>query len=124
MGFDDYYRAPSPDSNPTASINVLLGSSGQVATAYSTEVALPGASPGGTPLPMMFGETGAYADQAQYLQTLATTLPNYPDIKAVLYYDGASDKNWILYDVAGDLGIDAFVTLANTPYFEYPFNGP
>ncbi len=117
IGFDDYYRAPNPDNNPTQSIAALVA---QVQTAYTTELALPAAGA----LPMMWGETGAYADQAQYLQTLETTVPtDWPDIKALLYFDGSSDENWTLYDVAGDLGLDAFTTLANTPYFEYPFNG-
>ncbi len=117
MGFDDYYRAPSPDSNPTQSIAALIT---QVQGAYATELALPGASA----LPLMWGETGAYADQSQYLQTLVTTLPTmWPDIKALLYFDASSDKDWTLYNVSGDLGVDAFAALANSPYFEYPFNG-
>jgi hypothetical protein len=117
IGFDDYYRAPNPDNNPTQNIASLVT---QVQTAYTTELGLPAAGS----LPMMWGETGAYADQAQYLQTLTTTVPtDWPDIKALLYFDGSSDENWTLYDVAGDLGIDAFTAMANTPYFEYPFNG-
>jgi len=74
--------------------------------------------------PMVLGETGATTDQASYLDALATALPaSFPQVHAVLYYDSKSTSDWTLVDAPGDLGADQFATLAQTPYFGYPFVG-
>ena len=74
--------------------------------------------------PLVLGETGATTDQAPYLAALATALPNsFPQVRAMLYYDSKSTLDWTLVDVPGDLGADQFATLAQTPYFGFPFVG-
>ncbi len=74
--------------------------------------------------PMMIGETGATIDQASYLTNLTDNLPALmPDVKAVLYYDSESTEDWTLQDLPGNLGLSAFITLGQTPYFMYPFVG-
>lgn len=75
--------------------------------------------------PMMIAETGATTDQASYLATLGTELPeSLPGIKAVVYYDSESTSNWTLVDEPGNLGLEQFVTLGQLPYFTFPFAGP
>jgi len=74
--------------------------------------------------PLVLGETGATTDQAPYLAALATALPtSFPQVRGVLYYDSRSTSDWTLVDVPGDLGADQFATLAQTPYFGFPFVG-
>jgi hypothetical protein len=74
--------------------------------------------------PMMIGETGATIDQASYLTNLTDNLPSLmPDVKAVLYYDSESTEDWTLQDLPGNLGLSAFITMGQTPYFMYPFAG-
>ena len=74
--------------------------------------------------PMMIGETGATIDQATYLAQLQNALPvTFPGVKAVMYYDSKSTSDWTLTDTPGDLGVTAFTTLGQTPYFGFPFIG-
>ncbi len=75
--------------------------------------------------PMMIAETGATIDQASYVTNLTDNLPSLmPDVKAVLYYDSVSSEDWTLQDLPGNLGLSAFITMGQTPYFMYPFAGP
>ncbi len=74
--------------------------------------------------PMMIGETGATIDQASYLTDLTDNLPSLmPDVKALLYYDSESTQDWTIQNLPGNLGLNAFVTMGQTPYFMYPFAG-
>ena len=74
--------------------------------------------------PLMIGETGATIDQATYLAQLRTVLPvTFPGVKAVLYYDSKSTSDWTLVDAPGNLGMTAFITWGQTPYFGFPFVG-
>ena len=74
--------------------------------------------------PLVIGETGATTDQATYLAALATALPaQFPQIRAVLYYDSKATSDWTLVDAPGDLGADQFAALGQTPYFGFPYVG-
>lgn len=74
--------------------------------------------------PMMIGETGATTDQATYLDQLTATLPvTFPQVHAVLYYDSKSTSDWTLVDTPGQAGFTQFTTMAQTPYFEFPYSG-
>jgi Glycosyl hydrolase family 26 len=74
--------------------------------------------------PMMIGETGATLDQATYLTDVTDNLPTLmPDVKAVVYYDSESTSDWTLEDQPGNLGLSAYITMGQTPYFMYPFSG-
>ena len=65
--------------------------------------------------PLLVGETGAApSDQRAYLWGVARQLPTlYPDIKALVYFDGSTGSNWVL---AGN-GMSAFTRIAARPYF-------
>ena len=74
--------------------------------------------------PLMIGETGATIDQGTYLAQLRTVLPvTFPGVKAILYYDSKSTSDWTLVDAPGNLGMTAFITWGQTPYFGFPFVG-
>jgi Glycosyl hydrolase family 26 len=74
--------------------------------------------------PMMIGETGATLDQASYLTNLTDNLPTLmPGVKAVVYYDSESTSDWTLEDQTGNLGLRAYITMGQTPYFMYPYAG-
>ncbi|HEY5110199.1 MAG TPA: glycosyl hydrolase [Acidimicrobiales bacterium] len=74
--------------------------------------------------PLMLGETGATIDQGTYLAQLTSVLPvTFPGLKAVLYYDSKSTSDWTLADTPGQLGLSAFTTMGQTPYFGFPFVG-
>jgi hypothetical protein len=74
--------------------------------------------------PMVIGETGATSDQAAYLTTLTQHLAGVlPDVKAVLYYDSQSTQDWTIQNLPGNAGLDAFVAMGRSPYFQYPFAG-
>lgn len=71
--------------------------------------------------PMMVGETGATTDQASYLADLTANLPTLmPDVKAVLYYDSQSTSDWTIENRPGNLGLNQFIAMGETPYFLYP----
>ena len=42
---------------------------------------------------------------------------------AVLYYDSKSDSDWTLVDAPGTSGPTSSPTLAQTPYFGFPYVG-
>ncbi len=74
--------------------------------------------------PMMVGETGAQAggknpDQPQYLEGLASAVPNsYPQIKAIVYFDGTNDQaDWSIQGGGGTTGLSAFTALGEEKYF-------
>jgi Glycosyl hydrolase family 26 len=66
--------------------------------------------------PMMVAETGAQAsDQVAYLDSIATGAPSLPGFKAVVYFDAPGPNgSWTLVGP----GLDAFVALAENPYFQ------
>jgi beta-mannanase len=68
--------------------------------------------------PLMVSETGAPADdQVSFLQGLSNDVPTkFPDIKAVVYFDGEGTLNWRLDQASG--GVQAFNDLGNIPYFQ------
>jgi hypothetical protein len=66
--------------------------------------------------PLMISETGALPNnQVSYLQQIGQDLPTeFPDIKAVMYFDSAGNKGpWTL----SAAGLGAFKVLAANPYF-------
>ncbi len=68
--------------------------------------------------PMMIAETAAMgsANQVQYLNSIGSEASQFPQIKAVVYFDSIGPAgDWSLQ---GD-GLNAFKTLANSQYFSY-----
>jgi beta-mannanase len=66
--------------------------------------------------PMLIAETGAkVADQAAYLEGIASSLPTmFPDIKAVVYFDSVGPAgSWVLQGG----GLSAFHQLESNSYF-------
>jgi beta-mannanase len=65
--------------------------------------------------PMMIGETGAHADkQVEYLQSMVNALPQFPLIKAVVYFDAHGTHGAWQF---GSAGLQAFRQLAHDSYF-------
>jgi hypothetical protein len=66
--------------------------------------------------PMMVAETGATGDLTEYLKGAAEAVPTqFPQIKALVYFDATGNIDWRLGSHAG--GIEAFAALGQTPYF-------
>ena len=65
--------------------------------------------------PVMIGETAATSfDQAQYIQSIQSSAPAFPDVKAIVYFDSIGPRaNWSLQGS----GIAAFKNLAGDSYF-------
>ena len=121
---------PGSASRTTRVTPTWTGSAGTATTASRTRrCSTPSSCPSTTywvphGKPLMIGETGATTDQATYLAQLQAALPvTFPEVKAVLYYDSKSTSDWTLVDTPGNLGMTAFTTLGQTPYFGYPFVG-
>jgi hypothetical protein len=112
IGWDGYDRTQSADP--------VLGSAGQYTLFYQYWMNY-FATNSEAPKPMMIDETGATTDQATYLPALATWVHANSNVKALLYYDSDSTSNWTLQP--GNAGFNQFVTLANDPYFGYPYSG-
>ena len=71
----------------------------------------------GTGKPLMVYETGATTDQVDFLAGLGSVLPNqFPLIKALVYFDGVGDVDWRLNSYGG-VGMPAFATLGQQPWF-------
>jgi hypothetical protein len=94
------------------------------------------AGSGSPQLPMMIGETGAANTtsvpnhQSSYLATGGTSILNdfvgndFPDIKAINYYDGTNEQlgangTWTLQGGSAPSGFASFAQLAASPYFSY-----
>ena len=80
--------------------------------------------------PIMIGETGAPEDnvsypnaQQDYIADIINDVPReFPDIKAIEYFDSSGSENWTLGGngtSSTGTGLGAFITLAHTPYFDY-----
>ncbi len=71
----------------------------------------------GTGKPLIVTETGATTDQVDYLDSLATVVPGtFPQIKALVYFDGIGDIDWRLGSYGG-AGLGAFAALGQIPWF-------
>jgi hypothetical protein len=67
--------------------------------------------------PLIVTETGATTDQADYLAGVGDVVPrDFPQIKALVYFDGVGDIDWRLGAYDGS-GIGAFAALAANPWF-------
>jgi hypothetical protein len=67
--------------------------------------------------PMIVAETGATTDQKEYLEGIEEVVPrDFPQIKAIVYFDAAGDIDWRLSSYGG-VGMTAFARLGQIPYF-------
>jgi hypothetical protein len=67
--------------------------------------------------PMIVAETGATIDQVDFLRGMAEVVPrDFPQIKAVVYFDSLSHIDWRLTSYDG-AGVPAFAELGRNPYF-------
>lgn len=67
--------------------------------------------------PMIVAETGATKDQVDFLRGIADVVPrDFPQIKALVYFDAASQIDWRLTSYGG-AGVGGFAELGQNPYF-------